>query len=52
MIGKEILCDRCLVHFDQMIAEGRPEDIDLCKKCIAKINRLVEEGLKGYKESE
>lgn len=46
---KEQLCDRCLVHFEHMLSIGRPNDIDLCKKCADKINRIVEEGLKGYK---
>ena len=43
MITKELLCDRCLAMFDRCIAEGRPNEIELCKKCKAKLNRMVAE---------
>jgi hypothetical protein len=49
MLNKEMLCDRCLAHFDHMMSIGRPADMEFCKKCVAKIDRLVEEGLKNFR---
>jgi NMD protein affecting ribosome stability and mRNA decay len=43
MITKESLCDRCLAHFEYMIAIGRPADMEFCKKCVAKIHRVTTE---------
>ena len=39
---RELLCDKCLAMFDRMIAEGRPNDIGFCKKCKAKLQRLID----------
>jgi len=43
MITKELLCDKCLAHFDHMIAIGRPADMEFCTKCVAKISRMTKE---------
>lgn len=50
--AKEMLCDRCLAEFEWCLGNGRPNDFEACKKCAAKINAFVEEGLKGYKPEE